>query len=286
MSAYDCWNEQKERLRKSLAQNQGQRQLSHAVRLAVAQVEQSAMAGQSDDTLRQQMGILFGLCKTCADWLDVTQTATTWTPVSAKQTKRKSGGRLVWTGIGLALQVAAGLYCYGKGWTLGWIAMAAAVVCAVAAVVTRPQTTEPVLEEMQVTVRPDLERLLGVMDALMRAIDRYMNDFAYLNEQVAGSGALNPDGRMAGLMAEMMEALYSCGDEAGSSATEAAIRTLKELGMEAVSYTPQTARLFTVLPSKTETATLSPAILSAKDGHLLRMGTAVVVQKREQELTA
>ncbi|MCL1817531.1 MAG: thiamine phosphate synthase [Spirochaetaceae bacterium] len=71
-----------------------------------------------------------------------------------------------------------------------------------------------------VTVRPDAERLVHAVDAQMKAIDRYVNDFLYLNEQSSGSQNV-PDSKMIVRIAEMLEALYDC-DDGAREAVEAA----------------------------------------------------------------
>ena len=69
-----------------------------------------------------------------------------------------------------------------------------------------------------------------------------------------------------------MEALCGCDPEA----REAAGRLLAELGLGALDYSEENRRLFNALPSKSETRTLAPAIVSLEDQRLLRRGTAAV----------
>ena len=53
---------------------------------------------------------------------------------------------------------------------------------------------------------------------------------------------------------------------------------LNGLGFRAMEYSEDNSRLFTVLPSKNETRTISPAIVSAEDFRLIRRGPAAVRQ--------
>ena len=76
--------------------------------------------------------------------------------------------------------------------------------------------------------------------------------------------------------ADLMEALYECDGEVRETAGEAARKLLAGLGLTALDYTEENRRLFNALPSKSETRTLSPAIVSLEDRRLLRRGTAAV----------
>ena len=76
--------------------------------------------------------------------------------------------------------------------------------------------------------------------------------------------------------ADLMEALYECEGEVPEAAGEAARKMLAVMGLTALDYTEENRRLFNALPSKSETRTLSPAIVSLEDRRLLRRGTAAV----------
>ncbi len=277
MAAFECWCAQKEKLRESLKDCADTSAVAYAVRHALAQVEQNTMAGQNDDLLRQQTGILFSCVKSSAQLLDISVSSKVW--VAQSQRKEKRGGNaLLWIVAGLA-QLAAGLYGYFTAQLISWALIAGAFVAAGIALFTarsRGRAGGPDLEdEVRVTLRPDVDKLFQVLDGQMRAIDRFMNDFAYLNEQTMGKGK-TPDGKAVTLVADMLEALYECDDEAREAAGAAAGRMLQGLGMEAVEYSDQTRNLFTTLPSKTETRTMVPAILSAEDHRLLKRGVAAV----------
>jgi len=109
----------------------------------------------------------------------------------------------------------------------------------------------------------------------MKAIDRYVNDFQYLNEQNALRGQA-AEGKNIALYAALMEAVYECEEDAQDNAVAAAEQVLAGSGIRAVTFSPEEARLFNILPSLTESRTLVPALLSAKDGALLYRGTAAV----------
>ncbi len=136
-------------------------------------------------------------------------------------------------------------------------------------------------ERVKVTLRPDEDKLFRAIDAQMQAIDRYMNDFAYLNEQAEDKQSA-PDGKTLALVADMLEALYECDGESIQSAEEATRRMLAGLGLDAIHYGPDTQHLFTILPSKTETRTMVPAIVTEADARLLKRGTAAVKMAAEE----
>lgn len=279
MSAYQCWLAQRERLRESLHATGDASGAVYLTRYALAQVEQNAMAEQPDDLLRQQTGILFSCCKTSLNLLDISVTTKVWVAQSHAQKPKKRFS--YWAMLSAcALQLALLVYAYSnKVWLLcvpsggsfiatiiGWISLAKG---------RKPE--EPNDDRLKVTARPDTEKLFAAIDAQMKSIDRYINDFAYLNEQNAiqnGSAYVENNA----LLAELMQAVYECEGDARDEAVSAAERLLESIGVRAVDYATADARLFNVLPSITETRTLVPALLSQKDGALLYRGTAAVLQ--------
>ena len=273
MGAYDCWCAQKPSLREALSKNQDATGVAYAVRHALSQVEQNTMAEKNDDLLRQQTGILFQCCKNAASLLDVPMTTQVW----ALQTPNKPAPRArlpLWIIAGL-VQGAIGVYGYAaKQWLLCLLALAAFALALIAAL-QRPKKSAPPEPSVKTTLRPDTDKLFQVIDAQMQAIDRYVNDFQYLNENVSGNAG-TPDHTMAAMLSDILEALQDCDEDTRQGAEEAARRMLTSLGLEAVSYSDAVANLFTVLPSKNETKTLVPAIVAEKDRQLLKRGVAAV----------
>ncbi|MDD3412240.1 MAG: hypothetical protein PHY12_15660, partial [Eubacteriales bacterium] len=249
---------------------------AYRVRHAISQVEQNAMAAQTDDLLRQQMGILFSCCKTAVGLLDVTVATKIWVAQNEPKKHRKGPAAALFA-VAAGLQIFAGLIAYTKGLWLVWVSMAAALALTAGGFFAiRPRKSkEPQEEQIRVTARPDAEKLFQAIDAQMQAIDRYVNDFAYLNEQ-RREGQNAPDAKNLALISDMLEALSECDEDAARPAMEALERMLDGMGLRAEPYSPEQARYFTVLPSKTETRTLVPALLSAADGRLLRRGAAAV----------
>ena len=129
--------------------------------------------------------------------------------------------------------------------------------------------------EARVTLRPNADRLFAILDGQLRAISRYVNDFAYLNDQLRTAPECANTALLA-RAADLLEALYEYDAAERADAEEAARRLLKNLGLEALDYSDEHSRLFTALPSKSVTRTLTPAIVSIEDGKLLRLGTAAV----------
>ncbi len=275
MGAYECWCAQKGKLREELRDCTDGSNLMYAVRHTLAQVEQTTMAEQTDDVLRQQTGILFGCCKTAVNLLEVPVAAKVWTLQSQKPKKRAPKVALL-VAAGL-VQLAAGLYGYGKGDGVLWtLAAAAAILAGIALLMRGPKAQSGGREDgVKVTLQPQLEKLFSALDAQMQGIDRYVNDFTYLNEQAAGQKN-QLDTKTISLVSDMLEALYDSQEESRQTAEEAAERMLSALGLMAVPYSLNDRQLFTVLPSKGETQTLVPAIVSAQDRKLLKQGTAAV----------
>ena len=274
MSILQHWQQQKDALRSALKEGMPPSEVLYHTRHALLQTEQNALAEMEDHTLRQQAGILLSSLKGALGLLEAHTAGQTWIAQKASKTTGFMGKH--WR-IAFALLAACAVWC---GFRDEWIAMAlslAGVAAALFALIREKKTHSlPVFQDEQmVTVHVDIDRMLSVLDAQMRAFDRYLDDFAYLNEQAGGaSGAADPAviSRAVGLM----EALYDCSEEERAPVEEAARQLLLRLGLETVDYSDDTSRLFNALPSKCVTRTLSPAILSVADKQLLRRGTAAV----------
>jgi hypothetical protein len=279
MSAYQCWCDQKERLREGLRANGEGPGAASLVRHALSQVEQNAMAQQPDDLIRQQTGILFSCFKTSLQMLEITVTTKVWVAQSQSE-KSKHRPAAWWLLTACAIQLLLGLYAYFKNQTLIWIALATAFVCTMAgwfALHRVPSVSMPDDDKLKVTAKPDTEKLFQAIDAQMKAIDRFINDFTYLNEQnVLHRGT--PDLAAVPALAELMQAVCECEGDAGEEAALAAERLIASMGARVVPYSVQEAKLFNILPSISQTRTLLPALVSQKDGSLLYRGTAVVLQ--------
>lgn len=279
MSAHQCWLAQRERLRESLRTTGDTSGAAYLTRHALAQVEQNAMAEQSDDLLRQQTGILFSCCKTSLNLLDISVTTKVWVAQTLAQKPKK--GFATWALLLVcALQIAVLLYAYVSHLWLLCVPPGATLIATIIGWVSLSRAKkleEPTEDRLKVTAKPDTEKLFAAIDAQMKAIDRYINDFAYLNEQNAMQNG-PADVQSTALLAGLMQAVYECEGDGRDEAVSAAERLLDSAGVHAVVYSSTDAHLFNVLPSITETRTLVPALLSQKDGALLYRGTAAVIQ--------
>ena len=176
------------------------------------------------------------------------------------------------------LMIFSGLCCYFRGIVLGWVSALAALIAGSAALLTERRKGRKAAghDEVRVTLQPDVERLLAVLDGQLRAIDRCANDFAYLNDSLRGRE--QGSSAMAERLADLMETVYDLSGDERDEMAGAVDGLLNGLGFRAMEYSEENSRLFTVLPSKNETRTLSPAIVSAEDFRLIRRGTAAVRQ--------
>ncbi|MEG0639619.1 MAG: hypothetical protein RR824_06220 [Clostridia bacterium] len=277
MSAFEHWEQQKEPLRLALKEQSDMAGVVYALRHALLQVEQNTLAELSDDVLRQQIGVLFGNLKTSVGLLQANVITKAWVPQVQKKERVGKAKRTLWL-VAALVQGALGLLCALKGFALGWIAALAVLVMgglAMAQGHTQKPSSAFHEDELRITLRPNVDNLLSVLDAQLRAVDRCTNDFSYLNEQLRG-GAECADMPTLARFADLLEALYECDEEARAPAEEAAKQMLANMGLRALDYNEESRRLFTALPSKSETRTLSPAIVSAQDEKLLYRGTAAV----------
>lgn len=276
MGAYDQWCAQKQKLRQEIQDVANVGSIAYAVKHALAQVEQNTMAQQGDDLLRQQTGILFSCVKTSVSLLDVSVATKVWVPQSYQSKKKKPLSTMLLV-IAALVHIATGLYSYTMGLWIVWIPLAAVLVLSALALAVggKRRKQEAPSDQVKVTLRPDEEKLLRVIDQQTQAIDRYINDFAYLNEQHGGQES-TPDSKMIARVADMLEALYECDDDAMQAVQVAAQRMLDVLGLAAEPYSADNHHLFTLLPSKSTTKTMVPALVAKDDHRLLRRGVAAV----------
>lgn len=269
MSVYEHWEACKPALRAQLEASDSLSDAAYAVRHALMQVEQNALAAMDDGVLRQQAGVLLGLVKGDCALLTAQASSQVWVPQrhGDKPSRRGLG---LWSAPVLVLLALAG-YCFLKGLTLGWIAALAALATGAWALLRGMRRPQEAGDEIRVTLHADASRLLPVLDAQIEAVDRSLEDLSCLNSQLRG-GTEKSDAATLSRAADLMEALCGCDPEA----REAAGRLLAELGLGALDYSEENRRLFNALPSKTETRTLAPAIVSLEDQRLLRRGTAAV----------
>lgn len=274
MSIWQHWQTQKEGLRASLTEQTPSADAAAKVRRALLQTEQNALAEMDDDLLRQQASVLMGGLKGSLGLMEAHGTAQVW--VAQKSTPVPAAVPML-EKAAAGLLVLAAVWC---GFRDEWLALALCVsglITGAAALLSARKAAPETLpaDRVQASVTLDVDRLIAVLDSQLRAMDRYISDFASLNEQAAGC-AEHADSITLSRAADLMEALYDCGEEAREPAEEAARRLLERLGLEALDYTEDNSRLFNALPSKSHTRTLSPAIVSLGDQQLLRRGTAAV----------
>lgn len=270
MSVLEYWQQQKEPLLQALEGCATAADMAYQIRHALLQTEQNALAAMDDDILRQQAGILLSGLKNAAGLLDCHKQTQMWVPTSIKRQKRRIAP-LQWFSFGL--MAVLGVYCYGKGL---WLALGLVVAALLLWVATLfPREAEKPQSDYQIVNKPDIDKLLPLLDGQVRAIDRALSDMAYLNDQLRGGGE-TADPVSLSRVADLMEALYEWDDDDRLPLSEPVNRLLESLGLCVLDYTPENRRYFNALPSKSVTRTLSPAILSVRDRQLLRRGTAAV----------
>ena len=274
MSMMQYWQEQRALLTNVIT---AQTPLADAVRHlrhALLQTEQNALAAISDDTLRQQAGVLTNCLKGSLHLLETTAAGKAWVSLKERHSKKTNSSFLLCALAAIGLLI---VWCILKGYwgltVLAGVALSAAFAGYIAD--KKQRSSFPVDDNIQVSVGVSPERLFSVLDAQITAIDRYLDDFAYLNSQARGDGK-NADPVLLSRASELLEALGDCDEETRCAAEDAANQLLSKLGMRAVLYTEENSRLFNILPSKSLTRTLSPAIIATDDQRLLRRGTAAV----------
>ena len=271
---FDHWQAQKPALCAALKEQTDLPGAADCVRHALLQTEQNVLAEMGDDVLRQQAGVLMSLLKTSVGLVDCQASAQVWTPRRQADKPAARGGIALW-GAALVMQLALGGYCYLKGLTLGWLFALAALVVGAGALVRERRRPPAQEDEVRVVLKPDVERLLTLMDRQLRAIDRSLNDLAYLNDQLRG-GPQAADAAHAGARRRSDGGALRMRRRSPRNSRRGRTKAAGRSGPERPGLYRGKRRLFNALPSKSETRTLSPAIVSLEDRRLLRRGTAAV----------
>lgn len=279
MTAFECWQEQRDELKRSLHKQNSMADVVFSIRHALMQTEQNLLAAQRDDVLRQQLGVLFSFAKSAVLYLETPMATSTWVAQSRKK-QPANGGKLLLRLLPIGLILLCGLFCYFEKLTFGWILSLVALVFYALSFLPEKKPA-PKDDALRITFTPDAERLLSVIDGQMRTIDRCINDFTYLNDSLRGDDH-SANAAMAGKIGDLMEAVYDVDPESREPLEDALQGLLSDMGLTAVPYSEQTARLFTTLPSKNETRTIAPAIVTSEDFGLLRRGTAAVKMDGQQ----
>lgn len=274
MSIVQHWQTQKDVLRSVLSDLMSAADTVRHVRHTLLQVEQNALAEMDDDLLRQQASVLMGSLKGSVALLEAHGTAQIWIAQKSENAKKQTPSFWHYTAAVLALLA---IWCVLNGEWIALILACAGFGLGLYALMQERKNASMLLhrDEVQVAVTVDIDQLFAVLDSQIRAMDRYLSDFNYLNDQARG-GADNADAITLSRAADLMEALYDCDEAERASAENAARRLLEKLGLQALDYCEEHSKLFNALPSKSVTRTLSPAIVSVKEQQLLRRGTAAV----------
>ena len=279
MSAYLCWMSERERLRDALQAAADTTGAVYATRHTLAQVEQNTMAEQPDDLLRQQTGILFSCLKASINLLDISITTQVWVAQSQGEKSKASPSRWL-LAIAILVQIIVALFAYLRADLLVWAPLCGSIIVTALGWIVlgrKANAARPGEDRLKVSAHPDTDQLFHAIDAQMQAIDRHINDFAYLNDQIALQYGTS-DVQHVPELATLMEAVYASEGDAGEETVSAAEQLLDRLGVRAIQYDSTQSQRFTVLPSITQTYTLTPALVSKKDGTLLYRGTAAVLQ--------
>jgi len=268
------WQEQRELLRNTISDKTSTADAVHQLRHALLQTEQNALASINDDLLRQQAGVLMSCLKGSLHLLEAHSAGQVWVAQKSARLDNTVSPLLLCAAGAIILLI---LWCVLKGYWGAAILAGMGLVLGFAALLQERRKAAAAVpaDEVKVSVGIHPERVLSVIDAQIHALDRYLDDFSYLNEQ-ARAGGDGTDTVLLSRASELLEAIYDCDETERKPAEEAAHHLLGRLGLQVVEYSEETSRLFNALPSKSTTRTLSPAIVSTEDQRLLRRGTAAV----------
>lgn len=274
MSILQHWQQQKDALRSLLTEAMPSSEVVVHIRHALLQTEQNALAEMDDPLLRQQAAILMNCLKGSLGFLEAHKTGKTWV---AQKSQAAVLAHHRWWRIAFAILAFSVIVCGLRDeWFIMLLSFSGMSTAAFALITERKKGFSSLPpDELRISVSVDFDRMLTVLDGQLRAADRYLEDFSYLNEQACGISD-HADAAVISRAVQLMETLYDCSDEERAPVEEAARQLLLRLGLETVDYSEETSRLFNALPSKSITRTLSPAIVSAGEKTLLRRGTAAV----------
>ncbi len=274
MAIWEYWEKQREQLLPLIDKQTDLSGVIYQVRHAMIQAEQNALAQMTDDVLRQQAGVLMSGIKHSVALMDTPVAAQVW--VAQKQERASQRvSPLMFASLVLFFLICAWCALRSQWLMLMLLLVSCALLISGYGQERRRNSRTQVQEESRVTLKPDASKLLSILDSQIKAVDRHINDFAFLNEQLRASSEYSDPAAVA-RAADLLEALYECDESQRAPADDAAKKLLESLGLQAIDYSEETSRLFNALPTKNETRTLTPAIVSTKEQRLLRRGTAAV----------
>lgn len=275
MEILEHWLIQREPLRIALENQTDMNTSIFQIRKALTQTEQNAFAELEDDILRQQAGVLMNCIKNSVSLLAVNVVHQSWVAQKVEKDAFRKKNWFPFAAAG-ALVLILLLGINEKNWAFVILAALGLVLSVMNLLPKKKQVmTALPKDEVKITVTIDAEKLLKELDQQIHSVDRFLNDFRHLNQQMESGSDLADSGTIS-RASELMEAVSDCDDENQEALQDAAARLLGQLGMKLLSYSADKKEYFNILPSKQVTRTISPAILSAKDGRMLRRGIAAV----------
>ena len=172
---------------------------------------------------------------------------------------------------------AAAIWLLPRYAPAGWIGCALALLCAYLS--GRLWTKEGAPQAVDTL---DPERLWAALRKTTETMDCKIDAFSALarerreRERAAEREKLPLDREELALVAELLEALYTDNGDFALRQLRRLLPWLRARGVETADYGAETAELFELLPSRSETVTLRPALLH--EGKLLLTGRAAAPQ--------
>ena len=230
-------------------------------------------AGCVDDPERQ--AVADAMTAAARDGLDLLLAGRT----ELKPGKREARLGAPWLLLLAAALGAAALWLLPRYAPAGWVGCALALLCAYLS--GRLWTKEGAPQAVDTL---DPERLWATLRKTAETMDRKIDAFSALarerreRERAAEREKLPLDREELALVAELLEALYAQNGDFALRQLRRLLPWLRARGVETADYGAETAELFELLPIRSETVTLRPALLH--EGKLLLTGRAAAPQDR------
>ena len=270
MDIAEMWSLRRSALERELATESGASGMMRKARHVFSQMEQELLAGYTDDAARQRVGVLTGVFKHSLDLITLPQSVR---DVSEK-TVSSPAEKLLPAGAacGIAVTLLYGLYRNDRA--LEILCAVLLLALGILMLVSRRKTKLP---ENRYETCPDTAAFLRQLDSQISLLSRSLQDLDVLDRSLqTGDPARAPS--LSGISG-MLETVSQMDEEDRRALGADLDRLLNAIDLKAVEYSLENAGLFDLLPSKNITRTLSPALLDAREGTLLRRGTAAVMQE-------
>ena len=247
-----------------------------AIQMAFERTAATLAQSEADETTRQRVQAVLAVAKQSGIFLKSVRAEGRLTAASQAETADPAKKDPKQYGLYAGLILLAFLAVYeiinGK-WMFALLAVIAVLLMKIGQDALQPRDSMPKWRaEGQAKIDP--EAAVHAVEEMCRSIDIAVTDLSLIDREYSVRAAGSQEDAMLDFMSALLEARESGREDLVMESAGEAETALRRLGIDAVSYTPEHADLFDLLPTIGEARTVRPALISGE--HVLRRGVAAV----------